>query len=166
MRKIKNCILVCILMFLFLCNVCSTYAQNGDEFCGTWYSAVFQEGGRSVRHVLNIVRQNDNFVIQLSRESSAGETLCRLAQCRDISQNGNKMSWHYQDSPNFGVNGKGIVTYFGLITEYGTAELTDDTIKYKRYRFIIDYRRNSYDYVDYSGEKYEYLSDIIFHRNK
>ena len=36
MKRIKGCISVYVLMLLLFCNVCNTYAQASDEFCGDW----------------------------------------------------------------------------------------------------------------------------------
>lgn len=162
----KHFLYIPLLMAICLTgNIQTIYAQSNDKFCGTWYSAAFEEGGKSVRHVLNICKQNDSFAIQLAKEDAAGETLCRYAPCKDIKQNSNIISWHYQQAPNWKtVNGP--LVYSGLITEYGTAELVDDKIVYKRYHIITDYKRNSYDYLNYTGENYENKPDIIFYRTE
>ncbi len=163
----KHFLYIPLLMAICLTgNIQTIYAQSNDKFCGTWYSAAFEEGGKSVRHVLNIWKQNDSFAIQLAKEDAAGETLCRYAPCKDIKQNSNIISWHYHETPNYGRDADGVIVHFGLITRYETAELVNEKIVCKRYDIITDYWRNSYNYLDYAGEKYENRSDIIFYRTE
>lgn len=147
-------------------NIQTICAQSNDKFCGTWYSAAFQEGGKSVRHVLNICKQNETFAIQFAIEDTAGKTLCRYAPCKDIKQNGNIISGHYQMAPCYIGGPGGRPEYFGPSIEYVTAELVNDKIVCKRYYIETGYRLNSDNRMYYAGEKYVNRSDIIFYRTK
>ena len=147
-------------------NIQTICAQSNDKFCGTWYSAAFQEGGRSIRYVLNICKRNETFEIQLAVENAKGEIDNYSPPAKDIKQNGNIISWHCQMAPCYVGEPGGRPKYFGPSIEYVTAELVNDKIVCKRYYIETGYRLNSDNRMYYAGEKYVNMSDIIFYRTK
>ena len=97
MKRIKGCISVYVLMLLFCCNVCNTYAQAGDEFCGDWvgtYPGRLYENGKwrdtQNKMYIRINKIDSEYTVRI-KSQSPGYEMKYWPTCENVSRQGNTL---------------------------------------------------------------------------
>ena len=101
MKRIKNYISLCVLMLLLCCNVCSTYAQSTDAFCGDWVGTFtmavpdpYSDGMKDerVKMYIRINKMDSEYIVRIKTQSP-GSDMNYWPTCENVSRHGNSLSF-------------------------------------------------------------------------
>lgn len=151
MKRINNYISVCVLMLLLCCNVCSTYAQSTDEFCGDWVGTFtmavpdpYSDGMKDerVKMYIRINKMDSEYIVRIKTQNPVSD-MNYWPTCENVSRQGNSLyftmdlgddnDW----SGNARKNGQRITS--SHYTRHSSVSIDKGTLYYTDYMSIIYY---------------------------
>lgn len=150
MKSIKSCILVYVLMFLLCCNVCSTYAQSADEFCGDWVGTYTERlpnnngewRDTQVKMYIRINKMDSKYMVRIKTQSF-GPDMNYWPTCENVSRQGNSLYFtmdlgeDHDWSGNARENGQRIKSSHYMY--HSSVSVDKGTLYYKEYMKTIYY---------------------------
>lgn len=177
MKRIKNYISVYVLMFLLCCNVCGTYAQSADEFCGDWVGTFTMtvpdpdsDGMKDerVKMYIRINKMDSGYTVRIKTQSP-GSDMNYWPTCENVSRQGNSLYFimdrgeNYDWEANDKKNGQRIRRSHYVI--HGSISVGIGSICYRDYMIVSYYGDSGYIGEERAPIKGGYIRDMTLYRD-